>query len=374
MGAGFVLEGGIVLSDDGTLVARDLAVEGGVVVEAPVDRSARRIDVSGALVTPGLIDLHTHVFRGKRGCVDPVVFARTYATTTMIDAGSAGAQMFDAFRLMSVDQPGWPRVRAMVNISAVGTAAEFRGELRSLEFCDESAAIETGQRHSDIVVGVKVRASADVGGSNVLEALGRARRVADSLHVPLMCHLGPAPARLIEILEQLHRGDILTHAFTGFSDNHVARTSTTLSALREAQERGVVIDVGHGQSGFSFDVAEVAFAAGILPTTISTDLHVGSVSTAENMPAVMTKCLALGMPLEAVLAAATTAPAAAVGLQRDGIGSLEVGSVADIAVLRLMDVEVLLTDAFGADLLAQQRFEVALTVQEGELVFDASTS
>jgi dihydroorotase len=281
------LVGGEVFDAEGaSLSSADVTVQDGTVVEHGTASFGKtsNFDVTGCIVAPGLVDLHTHVFRGQRHSVDARSVGPAAGTTTMVDAGSAGAQFISAFRITTYDDDESPQVRAFLNISAIGTAAEFRGELRGLAFCDEEAALEAVEENRDFLVGIKVRASADVGGSDVVEALGRARRVADAAGLPLMCHLGPAPATLGDILGQLREGDVLTHCFTGFGDNHVARTSRTLQDLIEAASRGVILDVGHGQSGFSFRVASAALEAGILPTTISTDLHRGSVAALGDSP------------------------------------------------------------------------------------------
>lgn len=332
------------------------------------------VDVGGLVVSPGLVDLHTHVFRGQMMSLDPCAVGPQAGTTTMVDAGSAGGHLFGAFRSGTIDDPAVPRILAFMNVASIGTTSHtLQGELRGLAYCDEGVALDAIEANRDVVIGIKVRASADVAGSDALEALGRARRVADKAGLPLMCHLGPAPASSDDILRQLRAGDILTHCFTGFSDNYVTRDAKSLECLREARDRGVLLDVGHGASGFSLSVAAAALEAGIPPTTISSDLHRVSVSTVVGLPNVLMKFLALGMPLTEVLARATLAPSRVVGADMQGVGTLRPGALADVAVFRIDDGPTDFVDAFGGSVAGSKTLATVLTIQRGRVVFDDGT-
>ena len=371
-----LLSGGdLVDVDTGSIVQGNVLIEGGEVSKEPHSEApAHVVDVSGLLVTPGLVDLHTHVFKGQAMSLNPTEVGPPSGTTTMVDAGSSGASLFDAFRSAVAAGVVTPRVLAFLNISAIGTTAHtMQGELRGLGYCNEDLATAVAVENRDLVVGVKVRASADVGGSDAVEALSRARRVADRVGLPLMCHLGPAPATSDEILRMLRRGDILTHAFTGFSDNNVTRDSTSIKRLVEARDRGVVIDIGHGQSGFSLDVASRALEAGVFPTTISTDLHRGSRESVVGMPNVMSKFLALGMSITDVVLASTRAPATVIGAESEGFGTLTPGGPADVSVFRVVEGEVIYIDPFGGSIAAEQSLQCVLTIQAGSIVFHDGT-
>lgn len=366
------LVGGDVFDPDrGSMTVGDVVIKDGVFgAPASTNEDETSIDVRGLVVSPGLVDLHTHVFRGQMSSIDPTVVGPKSGTTTMIDTGSAGAHLLAAFRSAVAPGPVMPRVLAFLNISAIGiTGHNLQGELRALAYSDETVAGEVVEANRDFVVGIKVRASADVAGFNAFEALGRARRVADRLGVPLMCHLGPAPVSSDDIFRALGPGDVLTHAFTGFSDNRVTRDERSVDALRNARERGVVLDVGHGASGFSLDVVSRAIDAGVPPTTISSDVHRIALPTVVGLPTVLSKFLALGMQLPDVLQRATLEPAKVVGADGDGVGTLRLGSPGDVAVFRVVEGPVAYADPFGGRVEGDRTLECVLTVMGGRIVY-----
>lgn len=369
---GLVLTGGLVIDPESeSLVRSDVRVtEGRFAAYAPTGTGDEEIDVSGLIVTPGLVDLHTHVFHGQDLGLVPDDLAFRSGTTTLIDAGSAGGHLFDAFRRSSVDGSA-ARVRAFLNISSIGTTSiRLSGELRRLEYSDIEVAVSCVERNRDLVLGVKVRASDDVGGVHAPEALRRAREASDRVGLPLMVHLGPAPADIDEIADTLRAGDILTHAFTGWPDNSVVSEGGLRPSVRAARDRGVLLDIGHGMSGFSAEVARTMVALGEYPDTISTDLHAYSRAQVVDLPTVLSKFIALGMTVEQVLARATLAPARAVGLADDGVGSMRIGAPADLAVFRLESGHIRFDDGFGNHFPGTQRLVPVFTMMNGRVVFD----
>lgn len=366
--AGIQLVGGLVFDSDAeTIAPATVRIEGGLIAQGthPDDRI---VDVSGSIVSPGLVDLHTHIFRGQDLGLTPDALAAASGTTTFIDAGSAGGHLFDAFRLSTIDRSD-ARIRAFVNIASIGTTSILLGgELMAQYYSDEDVAVECIEANRDVVVGVKVRASGNVGGDNTPEALRRARRVADRVGLPLMVHLGPAPCTVDEIVEVLGAGDILTHAFTGWEGNTVLDGDRLRDSVTAARGRGVVVDIGHGQSGFSSVVARRCVELGQLPDTISSDLHTYSEPVVVDLPTVLGKMIALGMTLEQVLVRATRAPAAVVGLDSLGVGTLRVGAPADVAVMRLEEGPVQFGDGFGATFSGEVRLVPVLTVMGGRVI------
>jgi len=369
---GLVLRGGDVLdARRGVLERRDVRVEGGRVSPEAAADGDTVVDVTGLVVAPGLVDLHTHLFVGQDLGVDPDAVGPPSGTTTFIDAGSAGGHVFGAFRRATLDRTHL-RVRAFVNISSIGTTSILlRGELKSPEYADVEVAIDAIEAHRDVVVGVKVRASADVGGEHVREALRRARAVADRVGLPLMVHLGPAPATLDEILDVLGPGDILTHAFSDWPGNAMIADGVVRPSVLAARERGVLLDVGHGMSGFDAAVGRAMVEAGQPPDTISTDLHTYSESRVTDLPTVLSKFLAFGMELPDTLVRATLAPARAVGLDSAGVGTLDPGAPGDVAVLRVVDGPVTLGMPGTPGVVdADGRLACVLTVAGGAIVHD----
>jgi dihydroorotase len=308
----------------------DVAVAGGVI--AATGRGLPRdagtiVDVSGLLVTPGLIDLHTHVGPGYWG-IRPDPIAWYTGVTTWVDAGSAGAYTL-RFPATGV------RVAALLNISATGLAGRT-GENRDLANCDVALAIDTLQQHRDLLRGIKVRIDREAVGDNGVEPLRRALTAAAACDVPVMVHVGAAPPAVDEVLDLLRPGDIVTHCASGLA-------APLGRALVEAAARGVLLDIGHGSGGFAFDVLERQLDLGVRPHTISTDLHARSLhGPAFDLPTTMAKLLAVGLPLDEVLAAVTIRPAQALGLPG---GTLDVGAPADLAVFEVRAEDFEVTDA-----------------------------
>lgn len=350
----------------------DVRIARGIISDAPEQAGDRIVDVGGLIVSPGLVDLHTHVFAGQDLGIRPDDLAFRTGTTTLIDAGSAGAHLIGAFRAATIERFD-VRIRAFLNVATIGTTSiRLGGELKAPWYLDEDAAVDAIEANRDIVVGVKVRASADVGGDNAPAALAAARRIADRVRLPLMVHLGPAPASVDEIADTLAPGDIITHAFTGWPENCIVLPNGELRAsVRAARERGVLLDIGHGMSGFSIGVGRRLIAAGELPDTISTDVHAYSRSLVVDLPNVLSVFLALGMSLPDVLARATAAPCRAVGL--DG-GSLTLGGVADIAVFDREPVGRVFADGFGDTLRGAEVLRPVMTFAAGRLVFGGGGS
>jgi dihydroorotase len=278
--------------------------------------AAEVVDVTGKVVMPGLVDLHTHTRGGYWG-IDPDAYAWHSGVTTWVDAGTAGAYTWREWN-HGVRSP------AQLNVSAIGLAAQT-GESRDLANCDVDAAIATIRAHAGIV-GVKARMDRGATGENGLEPLRRAIAVADACDVPVMVHIGVSPPEVDQVLGLLRPGDILTHCASGVAHHAPAVTD----AVRDAYERGVVFDIGHGAGSFSFAVLEAFLEAGIVPHTVSTDLHARCVhGPVFDLPTTMAKLLAVGLDLPAVVRMATEAPASALNLHA---GTLAVGAPADIAV------------------------------------------
>ncbi|MGA5302173.1 amidohydrolase family protein [Nucisporomicrobium flavum] len=311
----------------------DVAVhQGRIAAVGPGLTGAVVHDVSGCLVTPGLIDLHTHVGPGYWG-IEPDPVAWRTGVTTWVDAGSTGAYTLAGLRRVVSDVD--VRVPALLNISAVGLTGRT-GESRDLANCDGELAVETIRTHRDLIRGVKVRVDHETVGANGVEPLRRGLAAAEACGVPVMVHIGTAPPVLEEILAIMRQGDIVTHCASGFAEPLGA-------AARRAYDRGVLFDIGHGSGGFAFDVAEAQIGAGLRPYTISTDLHARSVhGPVFDLPTTMAKLVAAGLTLDEVIAATTVHPARALGLTG---GTLDVGAPADLAVWKVEEGSFEVVDA-----------------------------
>ncbi|MEV6489672.1 amidohydrolase/deacetylase family metallohydrolase [Actinoplanes sp. NPDC051633] len=320
-----LLTGGDVIDPGGGHRGRlDVAIRAGRIaaVGPALPRTAAEVvDCTGLLITPGLVDLHTHVYPGAGYWgIDPDPIAWCTGVTTWVDAGSAGA--FSVAGLKSFGQTRRARVHALLNIAGQGLAART-GEGLDLGNCDPDLAAAAIRDDRELILGVKVRIDRDTVGPNGVEPLRRGIAAAEQCGVPVMVHIGTTPPPLADVLALLRPGDILTHCASGIA-------APTGPEARAAHERGVLFDIGHGSGAFAFDVAERQLAAGMTPHSISTDLHARSVyGPVFDLPTTMAKLVAAGMPLEEVVAAATVRPARALGLTA---GTLAPGAPADVAV------------------------------------------
>src|ERR1043166_7047151 len=351
-----VIAGGEVLDPSLRLRGkRDIGIKNGqiaaVAASIPADRAVQRIDATGKLVTPGLIDLHTHlcphlglglpademvgitctttaVSAGDAGANTWGAFhhlalphsrTRLFAfvhissiglglpademvgitcTTTAVSAGDAGANTWGAFHHLALPHSR-TRLFAFVHISSIGLAGGLApGEMLNIDYADVDRCAKVVSENPDTALGVKVRITDNVVGQNGLEPLRRAIRAAElaGRNARVMCHIGAAPGNLSDLLDLLRPGDVLTHSYSGAGNNTV-QNGQLLPAALAAKKRGVIIDVGHGGGSFDFTVAEPAMQQGMPPDTISSDIHSVSINTPgyPTLPWVMSKFLALGM-------------------------------------------------------------------------------
>lgn len=304
---------------------------------------SKQLDARGQIVTPGLIDLHTHIYWGVTywGIEADPVAART-GVTGWVDAGSAGAYTFPGFRRY-VKEASRARIFCLLNLSAIGLVAPT-WEFANPDYSDLALAERTVEENRDLIVGIKARIDQNTTRGVGIRPLEQARELADRVKLPLMVHIGYGPPSLHDILPLLRAGDILTHCFTGGTHRIVGPDGLVYQSARELQERGILLDIGHGTGSFSFPVAESAMAQQIIPDVISSDIHQLSVQGPMfDLPLTLSKFLQLGMSLDDVIERATVRPARAIGLEK--AGTLEVGSPADIALFRLEENEMTLFDS-----------------------------
>ncbi|MEI7770138.1 MAG: amidohydrolase/deacetylase family metallohydrolase [Chloroflexales bacterium] len=346
----------------------DIAVQGGRIaaVAAQIDRglASRAIDASGQIVTPGLVDLHTHIYWGVTywGIEADPVAARS-GVTTWLDVGSAGAYSFPGFRRY-VRDASRARVFCLLNLSAIGLIAPT-WEFTNLDYCDLDLAAQTVEENRDIILGIKARIDSNTTRGVGLRPLELARELADRVGLPLMVHIGSGPPAMAEISELLRSGDILTHCFTGGSHRLLTDEGRLAPLARELQVRGVILDIGHGAGSFSYPVAEAALAEGVLPDVISSDIHQLSVQGPMfDLPTTLSKFLNLGMRLYDVIDRATRRPAAA--MRRPDLGTLGVGSLADVAIFRVEEGEFTFHDVAMNPRTGGRRLTCAHTLIDGQ--------
>jgi dihydroorotase len=322
------------------------------------DRAQRVIDATDCLVTPGLVDLHSHVYWGGTSLgVDADRLAARGGTTTFVDAGSAGAGNFLGFR-RHVMERSKVRIVAYVNISFAGifgfSKSVMVGECGDLALCNPREVVACVREHGEVIVGVKVRAGRIAGGNSGVAPLDIGLEAADKVGLPLMAHIDEPPPGRSEVLPRLRRGDVLTHCFRPFPNAPVFASGEVRPDMKLARERGVIFDIGHGMGSFDFEVARSMLREGLAPDVISSDLHLYCVDgPAFDILVCMSKLMALGMPLNEVLRAATCKPADVIG--RPELGRLAVGGPADVALLKLHSGKFGFVDSTGARLVAEQR-------------------
>ncbi len=332
----------------------DIGIRNGRIVDIqkdlPKDKAAQQINASGKIITPGLVDLHAHTYPQASAIGLPADELVPFtATTTYVSAGDAGGNNFSAFKHY-IQAQARSRMFAFVHISSIGLAGYPVGEMRNIDYANIDLAARVVNENPDIVLGIKVRETLDVVGENGIEPLRRAREAAERSGVKgarVMCHIGNAPGDLSKLLDLLRPGDILTHAYSGAGNNTVQNGKLIAAAL-EAKKRGVIIDVGHGGGSFDFTIAEPAIQQGLIPDTISSDLHAfsGNSPSIPYLPNVMSKFLTLGFSLNQVIAMTTNRPAAIIN--RDPLlGTLKKNAPADISILDLVEKPVEWLDTRG---------------------------
>ena len=354
-----VIKGGEVLDPSQSLRGRrDIGIRYGIIEalepEIPAPRGLRVLDASGKLVTPGLVDLHTHVYPyGSAIGIPADELVAHQCTTTCVSAGDAGANNFAAFRRFIVAQTR-TRLCAFIHIANSGLASFPVAELTNIDVADVSAAAKAIAENGDIVIGAKVRMSENVIAKNGIEPLKRAIAACEQAGTGgrVMVHIGGVETRALmsQILDLMRPGDVLTHAYSGAPNlsgdfTNIVEDGSLLPAALAAKQRGIIFDVGHGGGSFDYTVAEVAIAQGCTPDTISSDIHVFSGNT-PGMPYltwVMSKFLGLGFTLDQVIAMATINPAKIIN-RLPKLGTLELGAPGDVAIMDLVEGPVTFVD------------------------------
>ncbi|MEL3916073.1 MULTISPECIES: amidohydrolase/deacetylase family metallohydrolase [Aeromonas] len=293
-------------------------------------------------VSAGWIDGHTHCYPASPLYHDePDKVGVASGVTTVIDAGSTGADDVDDFQRIAATCK--TRVHALLNISRIGLLRQ--NELADPADIDPALAQAAIRRHPGFIVGIKARMSGSVVGESGLQPLRMAKQIQQANgNLPLMVHVGNTPPDLDEIVALLGEGDLLTHCFNGKPNRILTPAGELRLAVREAMRRGLLLDIGHGGASFSFEVAELAIAQGILPHTISSDIYCKNriKGPVYSLAHVMSKFFAIGMTLEQVLACVTHQAADA--LRLPGKGRLEVGADADITLFEVSCGPTLFTD------------------------------
>lgn len=318
---------------------------------------ARLLDAKGAWLSPGWTDIHVHVWYGGTDIsLKPTQCGAAHGVTTMVDAGSAGEANFHGLREFIIE-PARENIYAFLNLGSIGLVACNRvSELIDMRSIDIDRTIATVEANRDVIVGLKIRASHVITGGWDLTPVKLGKKLGRILKLPIMVHVGEPPPLYDDVLGLLTEGDIVTHCFNGKAGGSILEDEDLYRLAEQAAARGIVLDVGHGGASFSFDVAKAALERGLPPKTISTDLHNRSLDGAVwDMATTMSKLLSLGMKMEDVVTASTTAPRRAIGLEADGL--LVKGRPAEFTLFDVVDADVTVKDSQGATSTLHRMFE-----------------
>jgi dihydroorotase len=370
-----VLRGGTVIDPSQNLNGRmDVAVDKGRIVEvAPTiaTEATRVVDVRHRIVTPGLIDLHAHVFDGvTTNGVRPDLAGVRAGVTTIVDAGSSGSATFQAFPRHILPR-NVTEVLPFLHICQTGLANN--PDVVAAASIDLDATLGVLDKHQTLIRGIKARMV-----SPALEILGMemprlAKRAAREAKLPLMVHIGDTTGRypsevIRELLPLLDSGDIVTHLFTPNPGGVLDGQGKLVLEARELKQRGVWLDTAHGRMNFGFDIGRKVLDQGLVPDCISTDLTVpGRELTVHSMVEMMARFLGLGFTLEQVITMCTANPAKVLG-EQDRLGSLAVGRQADISVLEVRNGDWRVRDTVGGSLRISQCVVPVVTLKGGDVL------
>ncbi len=373
-----LIQGGEVLDPGAGLKGQlDVAIAGGKIAAVapalPANAAHRTISAKGLLVTPGLIDIHAHVFVNAHdmgGHTDG--FCRASGVTTLCDAGSAGSATFAGLRQV-LDHEVRTRVRAFVNLSAIGIVGTSRGgELSHFPYADPEGCARTIAENPDLAIGVKLRYGPGIVWEYSTEPVKLARKTAATANVPLMIHITNSPIPLPDILAEMIPGDIITHCYHGRAHGIMGQEKQLiLKEVVEAQRHGIIFDCAHGRNHFSFPMIEKALDQGFLPDTISTDLTFTSATKGPvwDLATTMSKLLHFGMKLDDLVTRATAAPARIMGYEGT-VGTLRPGANADIALIERRNGNFAMTDSDGNTVTAKERLIARMTLQDGRVIYE----
>jgi dihydroorotase len=373
----FLLKGGHVLdAKNGISAVRDVAIKDGKVAAVAVNIAAARalktVDVTGLYVTPGLIDIHGHVyrptvgqgFRADNSMVYPDGFSFRAGVTTFVDPGGSGWRNFENMKEMVIDHSR-TRVLAFINIVGRGSAGgKYEQDLADMEV---KPTADMAHKYKGLIIGVK---SAHFSGPE-WAPFERAVEVGKIENIPVMVDFGSARERtMAELFSRIFRpGDIWTHMYGGNRGEQDPKTLGPSQAMIDGRKKGILFDVGHGAGSFIWRVSVPLMKAGFLPDTISTDLHTHSMNAGlKDMMNLMSKFLALGMTVEQVVTANTLNAAKAI--KQEQLGNLSVGAGADVAVLRVEKGNFGFIDQHGARMKGTERLICELTLRDGKVVYD----
>lgn len=330
----------------------DILIENGIITKVGKElicpENVQVIELAGEYVSPGFIDIHTHVFDvegllgGYRLGLPADMIGVTQGVTTVIDAGTAGPSTMDLFRKESIEKS---RTRIFSAMHYATDGLKDPPEADDPSKYDLQTGIDAYEKNKDIVVAIKARASNSCVGQLGITSIEAGKKLARAVGLPLLVHIGHMPPRIEEVADLMDKGDIITHAFHGKDNNLLDLEEGSIPGFtQQARDRGVVFDVGHGKDSFNLNTGKLAKELGFYPDTISTDLHTSSFhKPVKSLPETMSKFMALGYSLDEVVDKVTAKPAEYLSLK--GLGKIAEGCTGDLTVFRIEKGDYTFTDA-----------------------------
>lgn len=366
----YIIRGGHVIDCyQGISKQMDIAVKDGKIVDAENAEAVHEIDAAGCIVTPGLIDFHTHIgaFVTELGIVGEASYFPN-GVTSVVDAGSTGTSNYEAFRILSAQSR--LRIKAYLNVSPAGLVTTAYHENVDPDHYQKEKLIRLLKKYPDQLLGFKIRQSKEIVGDLGTEPERAMIEIAEEAGCPVVVHTTNPPRDVDDIAKQLRPGDVYAHVYQG-KGKTVVEDGKVRPEFFEYQKKGIIFDAANGTNHFSLDVAQKCLEQGFLPDVISTDLTTKSAyipGKVFSLPFIMSKYMALGLPMEKIIECTTLTPARLMKEEKE-IGSLCAGTCADIAIHRVIPHETVFEDCFGKKLQGDSLLKTELTMREGNVVY-----
>ncbi len=350
---------------------QDVAIAYGKVAavapDLPAEQAKQVLDATGKIVSPGWVDIHTHIYWGvSHYGIEPDTACLNRGVTTAVDLGSAGASTFPTLRRFIMEKAK-TRLFAFLNISSAGMIMEGVGENEELRFLNVDQAVRMVNANRDLITGIKVRMTRRYVGPSGLEPMARARAAADAVRLPVAVHPNDPDGTLNDILSPLRAGDIITHCFHGKAQGILDANGKVRPEVWDAVQRGVLFDVGHGRGSFSFEVCEKAMEQGLHPYSISSDLHTYSLyGPVFDQATTLSKFLQMGLPLPEIIRMTTINPAKAID-KGHALGTLAPGAEGDVTIFEVQPQQMDFVDCEGNHRAGRERIVPLLAIRNGQV-------
>lgn len=364
-----LLKDGLLLDKGSGLIydKKDMLIENGIITKISdnIEKSSFEVfDASGLILSPGFIDVHVHCYYGNTAIgITPDEIGVKTGVTTLIDAGTSGANTIDDFYNRVIKNSN-TRVYSLLNVASDGLLT--LNELSHDNAISADKIKDKISKYPKTIIGIKARASSSVLMDKGIEPIKTAKKISLDIGLPLVVHIGNAPPRVEEILDIVGAGDVITHCYHNKPNGLLNQYAIPKAEVLQAKQRGVLFDVGHGSSSFSFDIAVKAIEKGFICDLIGSDIYDKNKYTiVKSLENTMNKMIACGLKIEDVIKKVTNTPARHFKL--DKLGFLKEGFKGDITAYKINDSTIKLQDSLGIEMKSRQWIELKFTVVDGIL-------